>query len=173
MSALELDEKSETAASIKIPSNRDDEVRLSLELEDIFVQLNAISVVVQSINSLIFMFEDSSEILVFRTASTKRAKQSSSEILLTELQHCRDSYSSFLCCKMRSLCTCMYEETVKGVMERHYRNESFNITGDEMDSRGEDRRLFKAVQHCVDYVLQREECLDRGDENYYYYYNYY
>jgi hypothetical protein len=162
MSALELDEKSETASAIKIPSNRDDEVRLSLELDDIFVQLNAISVVVQSINSLIFMFEDASESLVFRTASTKRGKQSSSEILLTELQHCRDSYSSFLCSKMRSLCACMYEETIKVVMERYYRNESFNITGDEMDNRNEDRRLYKAVQNCIDYVLRREESPDRG-----------
>ena len=171
LSALELDEKSETAPAIKVPSNRDVEVRLSLELDDIFVQLNAISVVVQSVNSLLYMFEDASETLVFRTASTKRAKQSSSEILITEFIHCRDSYSTFLCSKMRSLCTCMYEETVKSVLERFYRNEPFNITGDEMDLRSEDRRLYKAVQHCVDLVLRRKEHLDRGEEIVQYHYS--
>ena len=159
MSALDLDEQGSTDITSKLSSklivdNHNGSGRLPLSMEDTFVQLNSLSVVAQSVDALIYAYEDAAESLLFSQSN----KYSSSNILLNEIQQCRNKYSDLLSCEMQRFASYMFDFVINEVLERCYASAlvSFTISGEDMDRRSEEKLLLKAVKKCLHIVLFQE-----------------
>jgi len=160
MSALELDTNNDSTTRGDLFDENNSKNALGCNVEDLYVQLNSIATSMQSVENLLYEFETS-------TSSAPLIQQSKSatshiQILLTELQQCRNQFAVMLAAEMEQFAVYKYNLLVDKVFIDSYLKRTFNISGEEMDARSEEHILLMATKACIDSVIGDEDTSQPG-----------